>query len=128
MRVPIQAAPVARYGSARNRRLEGIAPQSLMNCSTCVNDLAKAIQWSASNVGFLGCVGIAAVFGTACDAAFGGPEDPVGDVVCPIVAISIKTACNKYGISWLKNYSNAVTVADGACQTAKNESLCSGPL
>jgi hypothetical protein len=39
------------------------------------------------------CTPIDIAFVAACDMAFGGPEDPVGDVVCGVATVSVVAAC-----------------------------------
>lgn len=120
MRLPNQARPVNRRrfaGAKRSRRpLPGILPQD--GCSTCTDILADAIYGLAESTCWAGCWAVEAGFDAACDLAFGGPEDPIGDVVCPIAGVLVGQACKSVGCDNLKNKSYDQQLAQQACQEA----------
>lgn len=41
--------------------------------------------------------------GAVCDAAGGGPEDPIADLVCIDIAVAYETVCGAVGISAMQN-------------------------
>lgn len=124
MRLPIQALPVVRqprFGLAAIASFagayRGIFPQD--KCSTCTTILADVIHTAAEGTCWLGCKGLGVAVGAACDLAFGGPEDPIGDVVCPIAGAAASTICNQFGCSYLKTWTGAKNAAHQICSEVK---------
>jgi hypothetical protein len=116
--LPIQAPPVIRQrGTLAGILRAAIFPQD--NCSTCENILTHVIKDAAKASCWLGCKAVGIAAGAACDAAFGGPEDPIGDLVCPVVGAGVYYVCNKYGCDELKHSSGAGKAADYICTAAK---------
>lgn len=124
MNIPFQYAHITRGRSnGRMPQVLGIVPQ-VDWCAECETDLAKAIEFAANNGACtFGCTGLGAAAASACVVAFGGPEDPVGDIVCPIAGVAVRTACNQLGsCSDLKNPATAQSVANAIC--TKIPSVC----
>ena len=123
MRLPIQAQPIMRQRRVgfhlisldESARL-GITPQN--GCSACTSILGDTIYGLAKSTCWAGCWAVEAGFDAACDLAFGGPEDPVGDVVCPIAGVLVGQACSSLGCDNLKNKSYDQQLAQQACTQA----------
>lgn len=116
MRLPIQSFPVARM-SQHSPRFDGsrAVNASINKCDVCTDVLAGVIYVAAKGSCWLGCWAVGTAVGIACDAAFGGPEDPVGDIVCPVAGAAVKAICNREGCSRMKTWSGAKSVAHQIC-------------
>ncbi len=88
------------------------------SCSVCTDILAGVIYGAANASCWAGCGVMSGAAAAACDAAFGGPEDPVGDAVCGILDVALDQICDAQGCSSLENWSGAQAAAQTICQKA----------
>lgn len=84
-------------------------------CSVCTDVLAGVIYTAANGTCWLGCTGVGIAAGAACEVAFLGPEDPIGDVVCPILDATLDAICEQFGCDSLKSWSGAQSAAQQIC-------------
>lgn len=112
MRLPMQTEPVLR-GVSHAVLQRGVYAQS--NCSRCKSVLTDAIEGIAKSTCWAGCTMLGAEVGADCVVIFGGPEDPLGDIVCPFAGALAGAACNKFGCGNLKTHSGAQKAADWIC-------------
>lgn len=90
---------------------------ALSACGVCTNILGGVIYGAAHSSCWLGCRAFGAAVGVACDAAFGGPEDPVADAVCVIAGRTATRICNQVGCRHLEDWGGARDAARRICSS-----------
>jgi len=91
----------------------------MASCDECKKLVEETLHALLDAGGDLGCIALAAEFDAACIIAAGGPEDPVGDVVCTVAAAELLTYCEKKGIDWIKAH-----IPDAAEDLCKLIGIC----
>ena len=88
-------------------------------CDECKTLVEKTLHVLLDEGGEVTCAGLSAGVGSACVIAAGGPEDPVGDVVCAVAAAMLDVYCNEKGIPWMKSHES-----EAAADICKEIGIC----
>lgn len=86
----------------------------MATCDECKALVEKTLYALFAIDAITDCAEIAAAFDAECIIAAGGPEDPVGDVVCTVAAAAILVICLEIGFVEMKN--NVPAAAERICK------------
>ena len=83
-------------------------------CTECTALVTEALNKALDEAS--GCAELVTEFGIECEAAIGGPEDVVGDIICAATGYAVGTVCDDMTFGNLKN--NVAQASQQICQAA----------